>query len=440
VADQRRRLILFARFPIAGKVKTRLIPALGAEGAAALHRRLVLRTLRAATTACQSAGFELEVRFDGGTEDQMRHWLGLRGPCRPQSEQDLGQRMASAFADSFHDGAPSAVIIGSDCPGLTPGLLAAAFDRLSETPVTFGPANDGGYYLIGLNRMMPQLFSGISWGRETVLADSLRALAKAGLKPALLDPLDDLDRPEDLPAWQRITEREEADLGSISVVVPALNEAEHIVRTLEAARQGSPRELIVVDGGSADCTRELADQAGATVLSTPAGRSRQMNAGAANATGNGLLFLHADTLLPPNWTQVVSGALQGPAVAAGAFRFRIAEDFAGKWIVESTTNLRSRCFQQPYGDQALFLRRSLFEELGGFADLPIMEDYEFVRRLRRRGRVITVAEFALTSGRRWRSLGALRTTLTNKLVVAGYHLGVPHKTLARLYRGSPPAP
>jgi hypothetical protein len=415
----RRRLILLARYPEPGRVKTRLTLALGAEGAAALHRRLVLRTLRAASTACQSAGLELEVRFDGGSEDQMRHWLGIRGLCRAQGEGDLGQRMASAFADSFRDGAPSAVIIGSDCPGLTPGLLAAAFDRLSEAPVTLGPANDGGYYL---------------------LADSLGALEKAGLKPALLDTLDDLDRPEDLSAWQRITDREDADLGLVSVIVPALNEAQHIARTLAAARQGSPHELIVVDGASTDHTRELALQHGAKVLSSPAGRSRQMNAGAANATGNALVFLHADTLLPPGWKQVVSTAMQRPGVVAGAFRFRIAGDFAGKGFVEATANLRSRWFQQPYGDQALFLRRSLFEELGGFADLPIMEDYEFVSRVRGRGQVITAAEPALTSGRRWEGLGVFRTTLTNNLVVAGYHLGVPPKTLARLYRGRAAAP
>lgn len=431
----RRRLILFARYPEPGRVKTRLISALGAEGATALHRRLVLRTLRIASTACQSARFELEFRFDGGTEDQMRHWLGIAGICRPQSDGDLGQRMANALVDSFRDGAPSAVIIGSDCPGLTPALLAAAFDRLSEAPVTFGPANDGGYYLIGLSRMVPELFRGIPWGKETVLANSLRALAKAGLKPALLDTLDDLDRPEDLPAWQRIAQREDADLGRVSVVVPALNEAEPIARALAAAQQGNPHELIVVDGGSTDGTRELAAQNGAKVLSSPPGRSRQMNAGAATATGNVLVFLHADTLLPPDWKQVVSRILQRPAVAAGAFRFRIAEDFAGKWIVESTTSLRSRWFQQPYGDQALFLQRSLFEEVGGFADLPIMEDYEFVRRLRGRGRVITAAEPAITSGRRWKNLGFFRTTLRNKLVVGGYHLGVSPRRLARLYRG-----
>jgi GT2 family glycosyltransferase len=107
----------------------------------------------------------------------------------------------------------------------------------------------------------------------------------------------------------------------------------------------------------------------------------------------------------------------------------------GKWFVESTTNLRSRWFQHPYGDQAIFVRRSLFEELGGFADLPIMEDYEFVQRLRKCGNVITAPEPAITSGRRWKELGFFRTLLTNRLMVGGYHLGVCPRKLAALYRG-----
>jgi uncharacterized protein len=434
----RRRLILFTRYPVPGRVKTRLIPALGAEGAAALHRRLVLRTLRTARAACQAADAVLEVRFDGGREEGVRHWLGVNGLCRPQQGNDLGERMANAFAESFGEGSEATVVIGSDCPGLTAETLLEAFNRLAQRPVVFGPANDGGYCLLGLARMVPELFRGIAWGQETVLARSVEALQKLGLEPALLEPLDDLDRPDDLPAWQRIAEREDANPRRISVVVPALNEAGHIAGTLAAARQGSPHEILVVDGGSTDGTGELAVRSGATVLASPPGRSRQLNAGAAAATGNVLLFLHADTLLPSNWTQVVSDVLQRPQVAAGAFRFRIAEDFAGKWLVEATTQLRSRWFQEPYGDQGLFLRRSLFEELGGFADLPIMEDYEFVRRLRRRGRVLTADEPATTSGRRWQQLGIFRTTLTNRLVVSGYQLGVGPQRLAALYRGSRP--
>jgi rSAM/selenodomain-associated transferase 2 len=159
-----------------------------------------------------------------------------------------------------------------------------------------------------------------------------------------------------------------------------------------------------------------------------------MNAGAAQATGSVLLFLHADTRLPENWRRVVTDTLEKPGVVAGSFGFRISESFPGRRLVEWTTNLRSRWLQNPYGDQTQFLRRALFEELGGFADLPIMEDYELNQRLRRRGRVATAGASATTSGRRWQKLGIVQTTLINKMIITGFHLGVcPHK-LARIYR------
>src|ERR1051325_709601 len=146
----RKRLILFTRYPTPGKVKTRLIPALGAERAAGLHRRLILRTLRTARKVCESLNTELEVRFDGGTEGQMRHWLGDQGTFAQQREGDLGARMANAFEESFRQGSPATIIIGSDCPALNPGILEKAFNSLLSSAVVMGPANDGGYYLIGL--------------------------------------------------------------------------------------------------------------------------------------------------------------------------------------------------------------------------------------------------------------------------------------------------
>jgi uncharacterized protein len=434
VNNARRRLILFARFPVAGKVKTRLIPALGAEGAAALHRRLVLRTLRTACALCESQNVELEIRFTGGDANQMQHWLGDGWLCRSQDDGDLGQRMTGAFADSFREQSPATVIIGSDCPALTPGVLTAAFDFLHTRPVVFGPATDGGYYLVGLTKPIPELFQGIAWGAETVLARSLAILSRTGIEPGLLSSLDDLDRPEDLPAWRRIVESEDADLKRISVIIPALNEAAQIAATLQTVHSGSPTEIIVVDGGSKDDTRAVAKAAGAMVIQSLPGRARQMNAGATRASGSTVLFLHADTLLPRDYMGAVSQALHPPGVAAGAFQFRVAGAFAGKRLLEWTTNLRSRWRQMPYGDQGIFLRRSLFEELGGFADLPIMEDYEFVRRLRRHGRIITTTETAITSGRRWQWLGLIRSTLLNQQMILGYHLGWPLGKLAERYR------
>jgi rSAM/selenodomain-associated transferase 2/rSAM/selenodomain-associated transferase 1 len=432
-----RRLILFTRAPAAGRVKTRLIPALGAEGAAELHRRLVLRTLRTAAAFCRQASVDLEIRVDGGREEAMRHWLGDGWRFRAQCDGDLGARMADAFAAAFQEGARSAVIIGSDAPGLTPAHLAAAFDALSRTPAVFGPAVDGGYYLVGLARPMPALFRGVPWGSDTVLADSLRILEREGTaKPPLLEPLEDVDRPEDLAAWHRADDAEEAGPARISVIVPALNESRQIATTVASVRRGDPHEIFVVDGGSSDDTARMAREAGALVLESARGRARQSNAGAARASGNVLLFLHADTTLAEGWPAAVSETLGRRDVVAGAFRFRIAGSFAGKRLVEWNTHVRSRWLGRPYGDQGLFLRRRTFEAAGGFADLPILEDHELVARLRRRGRVAIAAAPALTSGRRWKKLGVVRTTLVNQWILAAYALGIAPDRLARLYRAA----
>lgn len=438
MSARRSRLILLTRHPVPGRVKTRLIPALGAEGAAALQRRMTCRVLRTALEVEARCGLDLEIRFDGATDAAMSHWLGDDLRYREQGAGDLGERMARAFEDSFREGSAATVLIGADCPGLTADLLATAFDRLTIHPVVLGPATDGGYYLVGLNRAVPEMFQGIAWSTNTVLEDSLRKLEQVGIQPLLLDCLDDIDRPEDLPTWHRISSLEEAGAASLTVIIPALNDAAHIAQAIASARQDAPPEIIVVDGGSADDTPRLASEAGAIVLHTPPGRARQMNAGARRATAHTLLFLHADTRLPGGYALAVANTLNRPNMAAGAFRLHIDGEFEGKALVEWGANLRSRWFQLPYGDQALFLRRARFEELGGFPDLPIMEDYEFVRRLRRLGRVALQGEAVITSGRRWQHLGFLRTTLINQAMILGYLGGVSPVKLAELYRGHEP--
>lgn len=434
MSGHRQRLIVFARYPVAGRVKTRLIPALGPEGATALHRRLVLRTLRTAEAWRAAADAELEIRFDGGNEEAMRHWLGNAWRYRPQGDGNLGERMARAFEESFLEGSTATILIGSDCPALKATSLATAFDSLGHYRATLGPANDGGYYLLGLTQPAPTLFRDIAWGTNTVFAESLQILERMEMPPFLLERLDDVDRPDDLATWRRIIQQEEADLGRVSVIIPALNEAAHIAASIASARCNHPHEIIVVDGGSMDSTVHLAREAGAAIIHSSPGRARQMNAGATRATGNALLFLHADTSLPPDCFPDVSSALAKPGTAAGAFLLGIKGTFSGKQWMEWGINFRSRYRQKPYGDQAIFVRRALFEELGGFDNQPFLEDLELVRRLRRQGRILILAKTVVTSGRRWQQAGALRTTLTNQFILTAYALGVSPARLLRLYR------
>lgn len=220
---------------------------------------------------------------------------------------------------------------------------------------------------------------------------------------------------------------------TISVIIPVLNEAEAIAPTLASTR-GTDIDVIVVDGGSQDGTVERVRDLGFPIITSPPGRANQMNAGAAVATGEILLFLHADTRLPAGFDQQVRAALGQREAIAGAFHLKIDSPDWRLRLVEWGVGVRSRCFQLPYGDQAIFLKASLFRDLGGFSPLPIMEDFELVCRLRRQGRVDIVPPAVLTSSRRWDRVGIWRTTWVNQGMVAGYFLGVAPARLVQWYR------
>jgi rSAM/selenodomain-associated transferase 2 len=158
-----------------------------------------------------------------------------------------------------------------------------------------------------------------------------------------------------------------------------------------------------------------------------------MNAGAKVARGDILLFLHADTRLPMKWANHVRSELDKPRVAGGAFTLKLDENARWSQIIEGLANLRSRRLRMPYGDQAIFIRARLFNRMGGFAELPIMEDFEFVRRLRNWGRISILPEPVVTSARRWRESGIWWTTAVNQAVIVGYFLGISPHLLARLY-------
>jgi uncharacterized protein len=185
-----RHLILFARYPVPGTTKTRLVPALGAAAAALLAKTLTEFAL-AQARAC---GCPLTVYGTGASVEQLEQWLGAS--CELQPTGDLGERMASALAQTYARGARRTLLIGSDCPGITPQLLANGFEALRHHDVVLGPATDGGYYLIGMRAPQPQLFAQMQWSHSAVLAQTLARLE--GLTHILLPVLSDIDTPEDL--------------------------------------------------------------------------------------------------------------------------------------------------------------------------------------------------------------------------------------------------
>lgn len=203
------RLIVFTRFPEPGRTKTRMIPALGAAGAAELQRRMTEHVMAAAAAAADRRGLAVEVRFEGGDEKVMTAWLGPRWSYAPQGGGDIGRRMARALGDAFAAAAGRAVLIGTDIPELTADLLSEAFDRLSDSDLVIGPAADGGYYLIGARRegfvpLAPVLFEDIPWGSAAVLERTLAAIDRVGASLHRLPVLRDVDRPRDLPVWEAV--------------------------------------------------------------------------------------------------------------------------------------------------------------------------------------------------------------------------------------------
>ena len=214
---------------------------------------------------------------------------------------------------------------------------------------------------------------------------------------------------------------------TISVIVNALNEEDTIAACLERVRALGPCELIVVDGGSTDNTRSVALGLGDIVVDSERGRAAQMNAGARASSGEILLFLHSDCILPEKAYELISSALMDTGVAAGAFGLAIDHPALWARLVGFAATMRSRVFGLPYGDQGLFMRRETFSQVGGFAPIPLMEDIEMGKRLRKAGRIVQLRQRMLSSPRRWLAHGVIRTTASNIVLGFAYAVVPPER-------------
>lgn len=406
-------VVVFAKPPRPGEVKTRLIPALGPEGAAELAAAF-LADVTEALAPVLVAGPEL------------------------QEEGDLGARLERVLAPRL-----PAIAVGTDSPGLPRRFLDEARAALDEVDAVLGPTPDGGFYLLGLRRCPPGLLAELPWSSPDTLAATLRRLAGHGLTSRLLPPFFDVDVPRDLGrlrAWLDATgaaPRTRALLEGVrprlSVVVPVLDEERRIGERLEElGRTEGIDEVVVVDGGSTDRTVAIAERYAVRVVSAPRGRAAQLNAGARAATGEVLLFLHADVSLPRDAADHVEAVLAGHE--SGCFRtWTVAEEASWLGPLLHLADVRSRVTRHPYGDQAIFVRREVFEEVGGFPEIALMEDYALSRRLAERGPIGLAPARVRVSGRRFLAR-PLRYTTIMWTWPALFRWGVSPETLARWYR------
>lgn len=221
----------------------------------------------------------------------------------------------------------------------------------------------------------------------------------------------------------------------ISVVIPAMNEEGHIATCIDALRsEACDCEIILADGGSTDRTAEVAlSFRGVKVVKSEKGRGLQMNAGAAKASGDVILFLHADTLLERGWAAEILTVIKNASISGGAFTFAIRSSSWKYRLVEAWVTLRCRLCSLPYGDQAIFARKSAFNLIGGYKNIPLMEDVDFISRLKELNPIVILDKKAITSERRWIQKGLVRTAAMNQLIMLLYKLGVSPEALFRLY-------
>lgn len=462
-APHRQCVLVFLKVPQKVRVKTRLAQVLDRTTVEALYQNFVCDLLDLLERGRRNV---VLCFFPGHAQQQVREWLGNGYPLLPQRGNHLGERMANAFRDAFDSGFERVLLMGTDFPDLPADIIDEAFGRLPACDAVIGPAQDGGYYLIGFNSntFVPSIFDDMAWGSATVFKNTLAVFEKNGSAFHVLPAWRDIDTYEDLllfaanlhrgksAAPRTVAFLKRLDLGPhgpgsaknrtvkrrLSVIIPVLNEAgiiNDLIDRLLGLDFDGDLEIIVSDGDARGTTVGGIDRPGVIAMTGSKGRGCQMNRGASAASGEVLLFLHADTFLSPDSLDLIFETLEREGVCGGAFDLGIRSDRTAFRLIEFAASVRSRLTRVPYGDQAIFIKKHFFDQIGGFKDIPIMEDVEFMQRIRKAGlKIGFVRRKAMTAPRRWQKEGIARCTLRNWTLRTLYHLGASPQKLSKFYR------
>jgi len=429
----RKALLVFIRYPEAGKVKKRLAREIGGQKSAEIYEKLLRRTLGVvadfqvknpdARVCLYHTPMDLpvavEAKFQGAWEF-----------C-PQEGQHLGERMEGALRSAFSAGAGRAVLIGSDIADIGVTDLEEAFENVRHKTAVLGPARDGGFYLVGLDEHCAAPFRFEKWGTDDIYSRTANELRKAGFHVNRIRERKDIDRPEDLAAL----DRSPLFNSVLSVIIPTLSSPEKLgplVNFLEESLW--PGDEIILVRGRADGEITMCERRGpVTRIECPRGRGIQQNAGAKHATGDLLFFLHDDTVPPPNFAYLIRRECAGNEPAPGCFRLEFSPSNRLLDLIARWAGWRTAVFRLPYGDQGFFCRREVFEAVGGFRRKYLMEDVDFVRRCRKLGKPVMLPFKVKTSPERYTRKGILTASLQNHMIMLLERLAVDEKTLFSLY-------
>jgi len=442
--NDRQALILFMRQPQAGQVKTRLAATHGDQFALELYVKLLRRTLGVCLTFQQGRPNVDLLVFATPAVAIPEIARDFPGPWRllPQTDGHLGRRMDQAFATCRQLGYRRTVLVGTDLCDLDATDLEAAFAELVRAPVVLGPAADGGFYLVGLRPVSHLAFHPKTWGTSSVYARTRAAFGAAGLIVRSLAVRHDLDTAADLARIQH----DPMFTGRVSVIVPTRRRPEQVQPFLDRIRTGlwPGDEILLVHPaapGPVQPPPAACDHLHRTIRVLPSalGRGRQLNAGAGAATGDLLWFLHDDCQPPAGFGYHPHRFAARTDQALGCFRLAFEPSCPELDLIAAWANLRTRIRHRPYGDQGLFCRRRIYDQIGGFQRPMLMEDVEFVRRALTLGGLTIIDEPIRTAPSRYLERGIWRASLQNHLLMLLHALGIDDATLYRLYYGRSPA-